>query len=650
MALLLAKIEIGIIKSILPINMEMVLKDESKKLITQEIIKGNVLEYIFDDREMFVSFISEIWLLESMPSDDPRHSDAAGDFARHLILNDDWTLEYVLNERLKLATESNETFVKFIDLLVSPKYQGHIDLIHSAVSFLTPLLSTDKVRFVLSGYQNKLPVYKLYPESSALKDMPMDVKKNDIKIFCQGTRSFPSKKENHSKPSRFPSFVLVKDNWNDFGFRTLYYLFYYPDPENCIEIGAVKIMEKEAESTQLPSEFTLLDERYCSVGLDKDYYQALVQNLGDNFISILLALRDAAFFPMIYEDFEDDDIFKKSLMRNDDTERLSRTISYSFSEGDEKLRYNFNYKFTPLFDDSATEINFPFSANGDIPKKVIALIGKNGTGKTQLLTSLARNLSDRHSPYFLPKTPLFGKVLAVSYSVFDNFEIPKSNTSFNYKYCGLKNDKGQLLDESELEIRFYDSIKKITRKKRVTKLYKVLENFIESEVLQELIKQDSSNKSEYLKFDLTDFPNIKKKLSSGQGLLLFIVVEILAELRYDSLILFDEPETHLHPNAITQLVSVIYDLVEQFDSFCLIATHSPLIIQSITSDLVYVTEKTNNCFTIRKISQESFGENLERYPFLKTTILSIITKLIQRIWLRKVIELEQKLKKKLLTS
>ena len=92
--------------------------------------------------------------------------------------------------------------------------------------------------------------------------------------------------------------------------------------------------------------------------------------------------------------------------------------------------------------------------------------------------------------------------------------------------------------------------------------------------------------------------------------MLEIMTKIIANIRYDSLILFDEPETHLHPNAISQLISSIYELVESFDSYCLITTHSPIIIQNIFGKNVYVMEKENNIPFLRKIGVESFGENL----------------------------------------
>ena len=79
---------------------------------------------------------------------------------------------------------------------------------------------------------------------------------------------------------------------------------------------------------------------------------------------------------------------------------------------------------------------------------------------------------------------------------------------------------------------------------------------------------------------------------------------------YDSLIIYDEPETHLHPNAISELTNTLYKLCSEFESYCLIATHSPLIIQEILSRNVYILDRENNSLYIRHPSTETLGENL----------------------------------------
>lgn len=574
------------------------------------LLKDEYFSNFFSEREKVVSLLSDVLPLTEMASEDPRHKNAADDLTRHLVANDDWTAEYLLKQRLKLTSFEDSVFVRFVEFLISPKYQSKIDTINYLVTFFTNQFIGGGIRFVLTGYEDNLPIYQLSAEDGVLKNIPKDVKKNDIKFHLKPISGLPAQAKSHSKPDVFPSFVLTKDNWDDFGSKTLHQLFFHKDASTVSYIGGLKIMKKGEDTTSVPDEFFLLDENYCSVGMGEDFYKKLSEKLGSNFISVLFALRDSAFFPMIYEEFENEAVFKRSLLRDDKVERNARTISYSFAGGNIDDRYKFKFRFRPLFDDKETEIDFPFTSAGDIPKRIIALIGKNGTGKTQLLTSLAKNLSDRNSPFFSPKTPVFGKVLAVSYSVFDTFEIPASDNSFNYRYCGLKDSKGKLLSEADLDQRFFTSIIKIKSKLRVVRLHKVLKNFIHPDIIDLLIVEDNGGTDEYLKVNLENYSDIKKKLSSGQSLLLYIVVEILAELRYDSLILFDEPETHLHPNAITELISAIYELVDQFDSYCIVATHSPIIVQGLTSDSVYVTERDGNLFSIRKIYKESFGENL----------------------------------------
>ena len=103
---------------------------------------------------------------------------------------------------------------------------------------------------------------------------------------------------------------------------------------------------------------------------------------------------------------------------------------------------------------------------------------------------------------------------------------------------------------------------------------------------------------------------LKNKLSSGENIILLVICQILSEIRFDSLVLYDEPETHLHPNAINALLNTLFDLVKRFQSFCIIATHSPLIIQEIPSRNIFIIEREGDSVNQRKLERESFGENL----------------------------------------
>ncbi len=83
------------------------------------------------------------------------------------------------------------------------------------------------------------------------------------------------------------------------------------------------------------------------------------------------------------------------------------------------------------------------------------------TGKTQLVTTLPLDIANKKNDNFTPKAPLFSKVITVSYSSFDRFDIPKKTSEFNYVYCGLKDANGNRLDEDQLILRFNDSYSKI---------------------------------------------------------------------------------------------------------------------------------------------------------------------------------------------
>jgi energy-coupling factor transporter ATP-binding protein EcfA2 len=55
-----------------------------------------------------------------------------------------------------------------------------------------------------------------------------------------------------------------------------------------------------------------------------------------------------------------------------------------------------------------------------------------------------------------------------------------------------------------------------------------------------------------------------------------------------TLLLFDEPETHLHPNFISQFVALLDRLLEQTGSAAILATHSVYFVREAIEDQVTV--------------------------------------------------------------
>ncbi|MGC2236175.1 MAG: AAA family ATPase [Pyrinomonadaceae bacterium] len=560
--------------------------------------------------ERIIKFLSKIWDLESMPSLDPRFDDASGDIVQHFINNPDWDYEYLFTERLGLI-EDDHKFEIFIETLLSSEIRNDEDDITKYYFLLNPILEKEGLALTIDSYdESNYPLYKI-KQLEDVEKTPLGLVENKIPFFVVKSLSGHSAKlQSHKTPSTSPAFVLVQnDGWNDFGYKTEFSLFYY-DAESVVSyVGETKIMKIDIEDTieSIPKRFFSLEADFCSLGQTYDFYYKLKGLLKKNFESVLFAIRDSAFFPDIHDNFENNYIFKKSLIRTDKAERLLREAKYKVLDYDLSNLYSFSFDFKPKFSDISVTVTFDFKNNSDSPDRIYGLIGKNATGKTQLITSLPIEIANNNSKLFSPRTPLFSKVIAVSYSVFDTFVIPSKTASFNYVYCGLKDKKGELISNQGLILRFHHTWKKIKELSRMEEWREILLNFIEEELINEFIVLDNDEKYDV---SIDGFSRVRAIMSSGQNIILYIVTEIVANIRYDSLLLYDEPETHLHPNAISQLVNAIYELVNKFESYCILATHSPLIIRELLSKNVLVIERNGNVPSVRKIGIESFGENL----------------------------------------
>ena len=567
-----------------------------------------------NDGEALIEFINEIWILNRMPSEDPRYQDATGDFYQHTINNDDWDTDYIFLTRLKLA-ENDEKFIAFIENILNPKHKSNSDEIIKFVLIIDPYLEKEGFKLAIKSYNsNGVPIYNIN-EKAAVDLLPVKTKQNNIPFFFQQhtgnrARNFDA----HTEPTVFPAFVLTfNSSWNDYSYQTTFYLFYYDSSKEQTYIGETKIMRgDDSLLTKISDTFTGLNEDFCSMGQSFEFYQSLNRIFNKDIESILFALRDVTFFPKILERFEQFRKFKNSLIRGDRVERLLREARFRVYNFDLNKLYQFKYNFKPAYAEEAIDVNFDFDASEEIPNRIIALIGKNGTGKTQMLTSLPLNISRKDDSFFIPQTPKFSKVVAISYSIFDRFEIPRPTADFNYVYCGLRNENGLLKSSQDLEIQFLNTWEKINTLQRLERWHQILLNFLDNEIIANLniISFKDEKGEEQWRVNTEGFNLIKKILSSGQSILLYIISEITANLRLDSLILYDEPETHLHPNAITQLINALYSLVEEFESYCIIATHSPLVIREVPSKSVFVVERSDNIASVRRIGLESFGGNL----------------------------------------
>jgi ABC-type sulfate/molybdate transport systems ATPase subunit len=100
------------------------------------------------------------------------------------------------------------------------------------------------------------------------------------------------------------------------------------------------------------------------------------------------------------------------------------------------------------------------------------------------------------------------------------------------------------------------------------------------------------------------------RLSSGHKITLHVIASLVAYAEPKSIVLFDEPESHLHPPLLATLMHGIRVVLENRDSFAVVATHSPVVVQESLARHVHVVRREGDITHIYAPSIETFGENI----------------------------------------
>ena len=550
-----------------------------------------------NEDQNIVDFLKMIWDLPTMPSEDPRFKNAEADARQHLVNNDDWNLTYTFEQRFNLLAGDVRYFVKFVEACVSPFVRSNADEIKQYVNEINPLLNNDNCELAIEDYIDEKPHF-IIKSGTGFTFKCKDINSSRFRIYVD--------KLGDDKPCFFLDSIV----WDDYGHKTSFQLYYINQDGNKSNVGKVKICKKNENKTLgvIPKSFTSLDLNYCSLGQDTSYYSNIKKVLGDDAKAFLYAMRDAAVFSRISDDFINDTGFRHSLLRDNSADTALNIGRYVLAGFDPDDRVNFTYKtqlaYAPNFD---FNIKFDFGKinQEDNFNRVIAIIGENGVGKTSLLSNLAKSIAKQQKDCFLPHYPLFTKVVAASYSMFDRFYDIDAR-AFNFEYCGMHNNEGGLMNQEQLKARHIRNAETINALNRGLNLKYFLGNILPDNMLDGLFEEGIETK---FKYDV--YEDYYGKMSSGQTMLTNLIIDITANVRSNCLIMIDEPEVHLHPNAITQIINVVNLVCERFSSCCIMATHSPLVIQSLLSRNVLIMERDIDGMPIvRQMRIESLGENL----------------------------------------
>lgn len=423
---------------------------------------------------------------------------------------------------------------------------------------------------------------------------------------------------------------LQRDNWNDYGYKTLWTLFVVRHGA-VHEIGAVKIGERTAgDSDELPNRFSALKSNYFSLGQDVEYYERLNKFGPSTRRRVLEGLNDVAVNLQLFAEVAKLEVTRKSLLRWV-RPNLVETQYHRVALGGVVLSpYSFTY--TTSSHDKSGHPTIPRQLDFDVnpiemPRTNIhALIGPNGVGKSFILNDMASALSQGDSVgeiHFNESgdsvaAAEFAGVVSVAFSAFDAFEPSRQSRAAGAipaHYVGLKKQKSSesrsasTKDPSALAREFGRSLARCAQMSRVERWRRVLallrSDVLFAEVLIRLGAADAS--SETLREDARD---VFAELSSGHKIVLLTLTKLVEVVEEASLVLIDEPESHLHPPLLAAFVSALSELLEERNGVAIIATHSPVVLQEIPRSCVWKLAGAMGAITSQRPVQETYGENV----------------------------------------
>ena len=94
-------------------------------------------------------------------------------------------------------------------------------------------------------------------------------------------------------------------------------------------------------------------------------------------------------------------------------------------------------------------------------------------------------------------------------------------------------------------------------------------------------------------------------------MLLFISYdEISCHSWRKTLVLLDEPESHLHPPLLSAFIRALSNLLYDRNGVAIVATHSPVVLQEIPRSCISKIQRVGLVTNIKMPDIETFGENV----------------------------------------
>lgn len=438
---------------------------------------------------------------------------------------------------------------------------------------------------------------------------------------------------------------LGDDNWDDYGFKTVFHLRCYNGIRS-VDVGAVKIgsFGMRGGRTSLPESFEALEPGFFSLGIDESYYATLRDEFDDETrLAIFSGLRDAAYDAELFEQAHNERVMLDSLLRGTDADTVRTQYRRIVQGGPTLSRFHVRYRQETLSGSTPTlTIELTVDPDKNPPSNIHAVIGSNGVGKTRLLhniaqTTLASRGKWRHSSLedrLDHRQHPFTNVVYVSFSAFDSQGPHQVSRAVNqvggrveYQYVGLKTADGAgVKSYAALGAEFAECVQRCVgdhpaKARRwsdvLTKLEETDPLFHDLEITRLAREQDLPD-PEYIFDGLSleraqDLPSPERVfdgLSSGHKIVLLTLARLVEHTTERTLVLIDEPEAHLHPPLLSTFVRTLSELLRDRNGIAIIATHSPVVLQETPREAVWALRRAGDDLRVDHPEIETFGENV----------------------------------------
>ncbi len=138
------------------------------------------------------------------------------------------------------------------------------------------------------------------------------------------------------------------------------------------------------------------------------------------------------------------------------------------------------------------------------------------------------------------------------------------------------------------------------------------------------------------KKESSDVINQFTHLSSGHMIIILSLTLLCNSVFEKTIVLIDEPETHLHPPLLSTYIRTLSFLLRKYNAVAIIATHSPIVLQEVPSNCVTKIERTQREMNFSRPHMETFASNIDSltrevfgYEIMKTGFYKLLEEEIE---------------------